>query len=80
MVFKMRSFTPFHQEKDKPSTHEEKQAEIRKNNPFCNVCYGNKQSHAAKIRDGDVKPHKYLEEGGFYTDINGNRIEVPPQK
>tara|TARA_Y100000593_G_C4096234_1_gene230948 strand:- start:58 stop:294 length:237 start_codon:yes stop_codon:yes gene_type:complete len=65
--------TPFFQ------THEERQAEIRKYNPFCNICYGQKASHDAQVRDGDVRPHEYLEEGGFYSDIDGNRIKVPPR-
>ena len=69
--------TPFFQ---KTSDYEKKMAEIRKKNPFCNVCYGQKASHDAQVRDGDVRPHEYLEEGGFYSDIDGNRIQVPPIK
>ena len=63
-----------------PTSYEKGMAKIREKNPFCNVCRGNKQSHDAQVRDGDVRPHAYLEEGGYYMDIDGNKVEVPPVK
>ena len=62
----------------KTSNYEKRMAEIRKKNPFCKVCGGNKQSHDAQVKDGDVKPHGYLEEGGHYVDLDGNKVNVPP--
>ena len=80
--FKMKGLTPLRQNKEEQQYKEpsvKEQAKLRKNNPFCSICGGNKQSHDSKVKSGSVKPHGYLEEGGTYTDIDGKKIKVPPQ-